>query len=104
MGINDKLCPYCGVNSCICSQEEKEFTVREFSQLILEVLEKRHKAENLTFKDLTLEQIAIKLDGDIARLPTLLSQEYPTAKENILIVVTDLYSYMAQLEVQEKEN
>ena len=85
--------------------EEKKYPIQESSKEILELLTNRHDFENINFKDMSKEQLAIRLNGDIGKLPSLLHQDYYKAKSSILNVATDLYCYLAilQFEKEEKE-
>jgi len=82
--------------------EEKQYPLFDLSKDIHKILESRFKTENISYKDLNLEQIAIKLDANISQLPLLLRQDYYKAKSNCLNVITDLYCYLSQLEHKEK--
>jgi len=83
--------------------EEQTYLIQTFTKEILEQLESRHNFEKINFKAMSKENIASRLNGDIAKLPTLLHQDFYQTKSNILNVACDLYCYLAILHF-EKEN
>lgn len=76
---------------------EPKYPLYQFSKDILDTIQKRTESESISFKDLTKEQLAIKLNNDIAKIPNLLRMDQITSKEKLISVATDCYCFIAQI-------
>jgi hypothetical protein len=84
------------------SAEEQKYPLIEFSNDIADVINKRYLLEGIDFKDYSHDQIAIRLEYDLAKLPNILNDPYPDNKKKLIDVATDIYYLTSQIVYGEK--
>jgi hypothetical protein len=84
------------------SAEEQKYPLIEFSNDISDVIDKRYLLEGIDFKDYSKDQMAIRLEYDLGKLPNILNDTYPDNKKKLLNVATDIYYLTSQIEYGEQ--
>jgi hypothetical protein len=82
--------------------EEQKYPLIEFTNDISNVINKRYADEGIDFKDYSQDQIAIRLEFDLGKLPNILRETYPDNKKKLLDVATDIYYLTSQIVYGEK--
>jgi hypothetical protein len=87
-------------------EDDHEYTLFTHANAIESLIKQRNETEGIDFRDLTIEQLSMKLDAHIKKLPNLLKIPYPQNKENLMNVSTDCFCIVALIEykqLQEKK-
>jgi|TARA_B110000914_G_C15483950_1_gene457094 hypothetical protein len=82
--------------------EEQKYPLMEFTNDISNVINQRYDDEGINFKDYSQDQIAIRLEFDLGKLPNILKENYPQNKKKLLDVATDIYYLTSQIVYGEK--
>lgn len=83
--------------------EEQSYPLNHFKDDIHKIIQSRFDSEGIDFKDYTQDQIVIRLEYDLSKLPNILKTPYPTNKEKLLRVATDIYYLTSQIMHREKQ-
>lgn len=87
----------------ISEDDDTNYPLFNFASNIDEELKERKRNEGIEFQDLTKEQLATKLGNHLTKVQNILNTKYPESKNNLIIVATDIYSLISQIEFDEKE-
>jgi len=82
--------------------EEQKYPLIEYTNDISNVIKQRYDDEGINFKDYSQDQIAIRLEFDLGKLPNILKVPYPDNKKKLLDVATDIYYLTSQIVYGEK--
>lgn len=77
--------------------EEKKYPLIQFSNDIAKVIDDRYEKEGIEFQEYSRDQMAIRLEHDLQKLPNILNKDFPDNKEKLIAVATDIYYLTSQI-------
>ncbi len=83
--------------------DEINYPLTQLTREVLDIITNRQDHEKLSFKEMSIEQLATRLNGDISKLPSLLNQDFYQQKANILNTIASAYCILANVTFKEKQ-
>ncbi len=83
--------------------DEINYPLTQLTREVLDIITIRQDHEKLSFKEMSIEQLATRLNGDISKLPSLLHQDFYQQKANILNTIASAYCILANATFKEKQ-